>query len=75
MLDYRDIALADAALDYVELRARVRDLEAERDTFREILHAALLELHALTKSNARLRPCLRRDLWIRYGCDRTQKAA
>ena len=56
--DFRDLALEHAAVDHVELQARVTDLEAERDTYRELLLAALAMEYDLTtelrRANRRL---------------------
>jgi hypothetical protein len=46
--DYRDLALEDQAGQLAGLRARVAEVEAERNTYQELLSVALDQLRALT---------------------------
>lgn len=64
--DHRNLALEGFAADLVELDARLRDVEGERDTYRELLQLSLAELHILIMQNRRLRACLRRNLDQRF---------
>jgi hypothetical protein len=46
--DCRDLAIRDLAADVVAAEARLADLEAERDLYREVLSAALTTLYDIT---------------------------
>jgi regulator of replication initiation timing len=68
------------ALENLELGDRVVALEAENEslrvdvgTLRAIVRAALAQLHTLQTQNDRLRVCLRRDMWQKYGPDAKEK--
>ena len=60
--DYRDLALEDAAADYLEVQARVADLEGERDVYRELLQIALRQAHERDLRGRRLQRLLRTAL-------------
>jgi len=56
--DYRDLVIDALALDEVELRERLVDVTIERNTYRELLSAALERLHhasaCLDRARARI---------------------
>lgn len=54
-------------LENRELLDRVLDLEADNAALRETLRASVAMLHTLQEQNARLRICMRRNLWDTYG--------
>ncbi len=55
MNDYRDLALEDAALDYVLACERIASLEADIAIYRELAVAAFDGLHDLTVARDRER--------------------
>jgi hypothetical protein len=73
--DYRDIALADAALDYVLAQERIAGLEADVEIYRLLGRAALDALSAVTLKYERLQQqhdrlqdayrCVREDVLLR----------
>jgi hypothetical protein len=73
--DYRDIALADAALDYVLAQERIASLEADVEIYRLLGSAALDALSELTVKYDRLQQqhdrlqdayrCVREDSLLR----------
>ena len=66
-MNWRDLVDEHNALDILELRDRVRDLASDNRALRETLRASVDLNHTLTEQNARLRICLRRNLWEIYG--------
>jgi len=52
--DWRDLTIMALADDEAELRARVVDLEAERESYRELAQEAIQTLARLTTKHRRL---------------------
>lgn len=61
------LAIETLALSESELLERVADLQADNLALRETLHASVNLNHTLMEQNARLRICLKRNLWDVYG--------
>jgi hypothetical protein len=52
--------------EILELRDRVSDLEMDAAALADTLHASVALNHKLTEDNARLKICVRRNLWDTY---------
>ena len=73
-----DLARQTGALETHELRDRVADLEADRDSYRELLRGALAGWHETLDERDRLRRevgRLRDELWAVVGATRAHQAA
>jgi len=65
--------LNQAAID--SLLTRIADLKTDIEALRETLHASVALNHKLHEENARLRICLKRNLWETYGIVLDRQAA
>lgn len=72
--ELHDLTYGELALSEAELRARVVDLEGERDAYRELLQAALSELHVLTTKHERLLS-VHRELRERFRAEQDEPVA
>jgi hypothetical protein len=74
-LDYRDLALANAAHDHLLLCDRIRELEADLCGYRAVTSAALDALHTLTVERDHLRQRLHRLVAELHALRRTERRA
>ena len=59
--DHRDLAIETLAVDEATTRRQFAEVQAERDSYRTLLHAALEQLHEQSPTIDRLRATIEQD--------------